>query len=377
MSERVQGPQVQGPLKGDPTPDRAAPHAWGPPCPGPQRGSHAGVALGGPNEPALARPKRADLHVHSYHSRENGNMPFLRSRDCYSPPEDVYRVAKARGMDFVTITDHDSIDGCIEYLNRHPDARDFIVGEEVSCRMPDGDIEVHIGVYGTNEALHRDLQPLRRNVFEATALLRERGVFFVLNHLLHFYRGQIPLASYLRLLTEFPALEARNGTMLQAHNELIEKIAQGGSSDLPAMAPNQPTHAWTTIGGSDAHTLRRVGTTWTEAQGEMPDEFLASLAAGRARVGGVHGGAGPVVGDVYGVIARYVGSLLGVGPQDHGPVARSLCLAFSAGSLPFQFIPALIALSTVRRQSRVVGHAIDELGPSLARRPAAIVELSA
>ncbi len=319
----------------------------------PQRGCRVGDP--GKGHPPTAR--RADLHVHSYHSRVNGNMSFLRSRDCYSPPEDVYRVAKARGMDFVTITDHDSIDGCLEYLDRHPDARDFIIGEEVSCRMPDGDIEVHIGVYGTNEVLHRELQPLRGNVFEATALLRERGVFFVFNHLLHFYRGQVPLSTYLRLLVDVPALEARNGTMLAAHNQLIEQIAEAPAAlHVPPAA-----RRWTCVGGSDAHTLRRIGTTWTEAPGETPEAFLTSLAAGRSHVGGRHGGAGPVIGDVYGVIGRYVGSLLGVGPQDHGILARPLCLAFSAGSLPFQFIPALIALSTVRRQSRVVARAIEEL----------------
>ena len=82
---------------------------------------------------------RADLHVHSWHSLQSGNLTFLQSRDCYSSPEDVYRTAKARGMDLVTITDHDSIDGCLEFLDRHPDATDFIVGEEVSCRLPDGD----------------------------------------------------------------------------------------------------------------------------------------------------------------------------------------------------------------------------------------------
>ena len=36
----------------------------------------------------------------------SGNMRFLQSRDCYSAPEDVYRVAKARGMDLVD--DHGS-----------------------------------------------------------------------------------------------------------------------------------------------------------------------------------------------------------------------------------------------------------------------------
>ena len=34
---------------------------------------------------------RADLHVHTLHSTRSGNMRFLRSRDCYSRPIDVYR----------------------------------------------------------------------------------------------------------------------------------------------------------------------------------------------------------------------------------------------------------------------------------------------
>ena len=66
---------------------------------------------------------------------------------------------------------------------------DVIVGEEVTCWLPDDRIEVHLAVYGMTEALHRELQPLRANVFDVAALLRERDVFFALNHLLHFYRG--------------------------------------------------------------------------------------------------------------------------------------------------------------------------------------------
>ena len=113
---------------------------------------------------------RADLHVHSWHSKVNGDLPFFKSRDCYSRPTDVYRTAKARGMDIVTITDHDSIDGCLELFDRFPGASDILMGEEVSCTFPDGDIDVHLAVYGMTEALHRDVQPLRRNVFEVIAL---------------------------------------------------------------------------------------------------------------------------------------------------------------------------------------------------------------
>ena len=101
---------------------------------------------------------RADLHVHTRHSTHNGTMPFLGARDCYSTPRDVYRVAKSRGMDLVAITDHDSIDGALELLDERPDAEDVIVGEEITCRMPGGGVEVHIGAYGMTESLHRDVQ---------------------------------------------------------------------------------------------------------------------------------------------------------------------------------------------------------------------------
>jgi len=290
---------------------------------------------------------RADLHVHSRASRQSGNLKFLKSRDCYSPTEEVYRTAKARGMDLVALTDHDTIEGCLEFLSAHPDCPDFIMGEEVSCRFPGTDLEVHLGVYGMTEALHRTLQPLRGNVFDVTACLRESNVFFALNHLLFFYRGQIPLDTYLALFDEVPAVEARNGTMLRAHNELVTAIA----ARWPAR-DGRSRHAL--IGGSDAHTLRRIGTTWTEAPGDSRESFLASLRAGRAAPGGVHGHAAAVARDAYAVIGSYVASLAGFGPRDHGLRHRALCLGFSLVSLPAQFLPLALVWRSKLREAETV-----------------------
>lgn len=291
---------------------------------------------------------RADLHVHTCHSKVTGTMPFLGSRDCYSPPAEVYRVAKARGMDLVAFTDHDSIDGALELLNERPDLSDVIIGEEVSCRFPDDDIEVHLAVYGMTEPLHRELQPLRRNVFDVAARLRDLGVVFALNHLLHFYRGQIPLDRYLRILDEVPALEVRNGAMLAAQNRLIEHI----SRQMPALA--SPTGRFGVVAGSDAHTLRRVGTTWTSAPGATPGEFLASVRRGAASAGGAHGTASTIGGDTYGVIGAYIAALAGFGPRDLSGWRRAACCGFVAASLPFQFMPALIAAKTKVLERRAV-----------------------
>jgi predicted metal-dependent phosphoesterase TrpH len=302
---------------------------------------------------------RADLHVHSRHSRRNGNLPFLKSRDSYSDPVDLYRTAKARGMDLVTITDHDSIDGGLELLTHYPDLPDFILGEEVSCRFPDGDIEVHLGVYGITERVHDEVQRLRRNVFEAAAYLRDAGLFFSLNHLLHFYRGQAPLGEYLRLIDEVPALESRNGTMVPAHNALVSMIAERWRVTRGDGRP------LAVVGGSDAHTLRRIGLTWTQARAATREEFLESLRLGLSTVGGAHGGTWCVASDAYGVIGAYIASLAGLGPNDHRAVERVLCLAFSVCSLPMQFLPVAIAGAGKLREAREVRRASASLPPWL------------
>jgi predicted metal-dependent phosphoesterase TrpH len=295
---------------------------------------------------------RADLHVHSLHSAVSGSLPFLRSRDCYSSPFDVYRVAKRRGMDVVTITDHDAIDGWRKLMDARPDADDILPGEEVSCRLPDGNIQVHLGVYGLTEKLHAEIQPLRRNVYDVMARLRESGTFFALNHLLHFYREQTPLEAYLRLLSAAPALETRNGAMLQSQNTLVERLSREWRGEAPPMA---------CVAGSDAHTLRRIGRTWTEAPGTTAAEFLASLSAGLGRPGGRHGGPAAVAGDTYGVIGRYAASIYGHGPRDHGGWHRAVCAVLIIGSIPVQFAPAVVAAVGKSRERRAVAAVLERL----------------
>ena len=57
-----------------------------------------------PRRPALPLDRLAA-------SRRLGVQRALGLPECATPPEEVYELAKRRGMDFVTITDHDTIDG--------------------------------------------------------------------------------------------------------------------------------------------------------------------------------------------------------------------------------------------------------------------------
>jgi len=317
----------------------------------------AGLSAG--RDPRLAAPKgppdvsgservmRADLHVHSYHSGYAGHLRFLRARDCYSDPDAVYATARARGMDLVTITDHDSIDGCLEFLDRHPDAEDFFISEEIECRFPDTSLKVHIGAYGITERVHREIQPLRGNVFEAAAFLRAAGVFASFNHPFFFYDGQLPLVDYLgAMLPLFPAVEVRNATMLAAHNQLAAAIVDEWKRGCEAPVA--------TLGGSDSHTIGGIAAAYTVAPASTREEFLASLRAGRASPGGRHGSTWRVAEQIYGVVGRYWLSLLGIGRQDLTWRRRAIGLAFSAVSLPGEFTPLLVAALGKRREARRV-----------------------
>jgi predicted metal-dependent phosphoesterase TrpH len=279
---------------------------------------------------------KADLHVHSYHSGYARHFHWLRARECYSTPDEIYRVAKARGMDLVCITDHDSVDGCNEFLDRHPDADDFIAGEEISCGVPDAPgLRVHLGALGMTDALHREAQRLRGNVFETAKFLRQQNVFCVVNHLFMLFNGEMAVESYVRqALAWAPGLETRNGAMLAEHNGFITEIA--GSLRATEMAP-------VAVGGSDAHLLRYVGTTYTEAPGQTREDFLVDLMEGRTEVGGAHGGRGRLLTEIYGSIVNHWRGLLGLERQDLTAAERVGSLVCSALLLPFQFVPGAIA----------------------------------
>src|SRR6188768_884345 len=97
------------------------------------------------HEPSAGR--RIDLHCHSDASNKAAEVVLnaISCPECYSDPLDVHAQAKRRGMDFVTITDHDTIDGVISLAAKKPDV---LIGEEVTCWFPEDECKLHVLVYG-------------------------------------------------------------------------------------------------------------------------------------------------------------------------------------------------------------------------------------
>jgi predicted metal-dependent phosphoesterase TrpH len=215
---------------------------------------------------------RCDLHVHTIHSGMCTVPLFDRiCRESYSDPEEVYETLKRRGMELVTVTDHDSIDS-VERLRRHPD---FFLSEEVSCRTSSG-THLHIGVYGIEERDHIQLQRRAGNFPSLLAYLRERSILFSVNHAFSGLTGARTRADFEEFVEAFPAVETRNGQMLPAANRYAEEMALLAGKAV--------------VGGSDAHTIECLGRTYTEVAGaRTAPEFLDGLKRGRGAVRGESG----------------------------------------------------------------------------------------
>lgn len=219
---------------------------------------------------------RADLHCHSTASQLSklGVQRALGLPECATPPHEVYQLAKRRGMDFVTITDHDTIDGCLELA----DLPDTFVSEELTAWFRGEPQAVHVLCFGITPDDHAWLQAHARDVELVAEYLHEHEIACALAH--PFYAVEAPLLPRhrRRLAKLFPVWEVRNGSRAPELN-------------APA-AVYVETRGGTGVGGSDDHAGVDVGRTWTEAPAAAtPDEFLAHLRAGRVAAQGKQGSA--------------------------------------------------------------------------------------
>jgi predicted metal-dependent phosphoesterase TrpH len=235
---------------------------------------------------------RVDLHCHTTFSDEALRwLPGI----VYHPllePEDVYDLAKTRGMDFVTITDHDTIDGCKALLDRRGPLPDFIIGEEVSTAFPEDGTVVHVNVYDHDEAQHREMQRLARNIYELVAYLRQIDKLYVLNHMTWTAQHRVLTPWQIeKMLALFDVFEGLNGARSYAHNAFTWHATRGRNKVF--------------VAGSDSHT-HRVGTTYTLSEGTNPAELIACIRAGQAACCGAFGTPEKLREDVWTVLSKSV-----------------------------------------------------------------------
>ena len=270
---------------------------------------------------------RVDMHCHSTASQvaKLGIQRSVGLPECATPPEEVYELAKRRGMDFVTITDHDTIDGCLELADRP----DCFISEELTTWFAGEPQAVHVLCYGLTPDDHEFLQDQAGDLETCAAYLHGRGITCALAH--PFFAVAAPLtARHRRRLAElFPVWETRNGSRARELN-------------MPS-AVYIETHGGTGIGGSDDHAGVDIGRTFTEAPpASSPEAFLHHVREGRAESRGDQGSAAKWAHSALALATRALTNIpatssaspagvpgLGEGWSESGPVDPAAVLAIA------------------------------------------------
>jgi len=116
-----------------------------------------------------------DLHVHSQYSEPSADWFMQHSgiSESYSDPSFIYEKAKEAGMSLVTITDHNSIDGCLELKERY--GNDVLMGVETTASFPEDKCKIHLLIYGLSETDFVEIQRLRRTYTNCASTSRKEA----------------------------------------------------------------------------------------------------------------------------------------------------------------------------------------------------------
>ena len=192
-----------------------------------------------------------DLHVHTCHSH-SPTFGRYQASDCSLKPEEAYALLKKRGMDRVTFTDHDTIEGCLAFWDRHPGVKDFFISEEVTTHFQDLKKRLHVGVFHITEAQHAQIARLKRDAIELTGYLKSEGIPYALFHPGNQMLSKRTAGPYWeKALEHFPWWEACNGSISPRHSDILVRVLKGH--------PNPPL----LVAGSDAHTRARLAACFT------------------------------------------------------------------------------------------------------------------
>jgi glycosyltransferase involved in cell wall biosynthesis len=262
--------------------------------------------------------KRADLHCHSNASNE-ADEAMLNAIECpesFSDPLEVYAQAKRREMDFVTITDHDSLDGVVQLA----DKSDHLIGEELTCYFPEDHCKMHILVWGLNADDHAALQAVADDIYKVAEVMESRNLAHSVAHPVYRQNDLLERWHLERLVLLFKGFETLNGAHSVLHRQSLEPLLD---SLTPAMIQElsirhelkarwPEPHIKARTGGSDDHGLFNIGRTWTEFPGEVHTiaQLLDCLRIGMCRPGGEAGSSLKLAHNFFGVGIRYYGKRL-------------------------------------------------------------------
>ncbi len=266
---------------------------------------------------------RIDLHCHSWAS-DRPSLWLMQRIGCpesYVSPKHVREIAMHRGMEFVCLTDHNTIEGAKEIA--HLD--NVIVGNEITTYFPN-DVKIHILTWGLTQKQFDEIQEVRESIYDLVDYLNENNIVHACAHPLHKVNGKLKWNHFEQLILLFKHFESLNGTRLHRLNKAVESVLKSLTPELINELSHK--HGIKPVGdkpwvkhftaGSDDHSGLFVGTVYTEV---VVDEVsvkgvLDGIRKGNTRTCGLSGGCLTLAHQVNSIAYQYYRSKIGPGAHE-------------------------------------------------------------
>jgi glycosyltransferase involved in cell wall biosynthesis len=239
---------------------------------------------------------KADLHVHSIHSRHAADwfLKKLGAYESYTSPDEVYCQAKAKGMRFVTLTDHNKIEGALYLKNKYP--KDCFTGVEATTYFPEDGCKVHLLIYGFSRQEWEEIDSLRQNIYNLRDYIKRRDLAYSVAHAAYSVNDRLTQSHLEKLILLFDIFEGINGSRDKMSNfgwmGILKNLTPERLATLQKKHGINPISddSWVKgiTGGSDDHAGLFIGATHTTAGAFSPEEYLFCLKDKLTTVGGRH-----------------------------------------------------------------------------------------
>jgi len=324
-----------------------------------RHGDHAGLTREGAT-------LRADLHVHSRFSTRPSEwiLQKLGCAESYTDPIALYHTARRQGMDLVTITDHNTIEGALQIAH----LPGTFISEEVTAYFPEDRCKLHVLCYGITETQHHEIQRLRTNVYELVDYFLEQGIPHAMAHAMYSLNGKLTPRHIERLMLLFRTFELNGSRNKVLNDTLCDIIASLDKTRVERMVNDhnllpRMSQPWIKrlIAGSDDHSslnIARSHTVVRNVQGEGQariNDFLEGITDGRSEPQGMDAQPETMAHNLYSIAYQFYKNKCGLSRH----VNRDLLLRFADRALTSSpepsggFITRLHSLIGFRRAKHV------------------------
>jgi len=287
---------------------------------------------------------KVDLHIHSRYSTRSPEWLLRRFDipDSYTDPRKLHALLRERGMDFVTITDHDRIEGCLEIA----DLPGVFISEQVTTWFPEDHCQVHLLVWGLSEQQHKEITRLRENIYDLQKYLAQENLAHAVAHPLHRLDEKFSRRHVERLLLLFRHFEGLNGLRDALLSELVQSLLGTLTpARMEELAMNQglaATHSepWIKVltAGSDDHAGIYPAKAWSEfPRCASVAELLDHLRAGRVTLQGSGGSPVAISHGVYKVLYSFIREKFARGSAQSSDLIEKVFSRFMEGRDPTEF----------------------------------------